>query len=197
MAASKWYPGRRVGWRKLSASYRGRLERQGVSRSAWESGADLRSARGKKPPTPSYAAPAEPTHRYVGGYGTDADRRALALWRATLAPGWLPSPLWMSDDTAAALSRLRAGPQQWRRIDLYPHDGDPWELVVQFRRGYAQTIEIPNESASEVLMLLSQSQAGIAREGHRDEYQNLGIRDAEAWNRWIEDGRNFDVHGTT
>ena len=119
-------PGRRTGWSKLSKPYRARLERQGITRSYWESGGDLRVARGHKPKRPSTAAPFEATMRMVSGAGTEADQQRLAQFRG---PAWLPESL--SYDVRAALSQLRGNPSTWAAVRFVPApDGEPWGMVV-------------------------------------------------------------------
>lgn len=173
--------GRRHGWSKLSAAYRKRLTGAGIDRAAWESGADLRTARGKRPEPPSYAAPTEAVERYTHGRGTNADEAALRAWReAGGSPGWLPGEWWLSTDVAGALSQLRP-PSTWEHVDFYPASGEPWRMVVHYGHGYPDVIDIPAESAREVLGLLSNP-------------EDYDMDDPDEWERW--DSADFDVHAS-
>lgn len=177
----------RTGWSRLAPSTRARYERSGIGRTQWEQGADLREARGHRPPVPADAAPAAPTERYVHGEGTEADYAELAAWRRTEAPGWLPSPAWIADDTAAALSQLRDGPHAWSHVEFTPSTGEVWQMRVDYRRGYSEQIDIPSGSASEVLTMMSAAGQGA------DELEDLGVEDIDEWEDWIEDDYDFDV----
>jgi hypothetical protein len=172
---------RRTGWSRLSKTYRARLERNGVSRKAWEGGADLRSARGKGPRSPSHAAPAAITREAVRGDATfQAVRDELGTWR-NQGPAWLPSRSWMGNDAAAALSQLTKGPSQWEHVTFTPRSGGPWLMTVEYLRGYPQTIEVPGGSgAQEIMKMLA----------HPD---SVGIADLDEWGGWIGDDRDFDV----
>lgn len=188
---------KRTGWSKLSIPYRRRLERQGISRAAWERGANLTRARGHAPKAPETAAPIGPTVASVLGEGTTEGNAILATWRATAAPRWLPGPMFMANDVAAELSQLRRGPDQWKHVTLIPtSDGSPWSMVVEFRRGYPQEVFIPAAAATEVLELLSQATPGLSRKTRNSSWENLGITNPKEWQRWVDEGRNFDVADT-
>lgn len=129
----------RFGWRKLSKSYRARLERQGISQRAWEDGADLRKARGKAP-KPRPTAPSPDLISRIVRTPTEKD---LAELRAMFVrPAWIPRD--MSTDVAAALSLL-PDPSRWKSVQFIPRpDGEPWTMIVQLKgRAYPITIEIP------------------------------------------------------
>lgn len=188
MPASKRNPGRRVGFSRLSANYRRRIERT-VGRSAWEAGVDLRAARGKKPAPPVGAAPPEITQRVIEGRGTEADIRELGVWQATGRPRWIPAA--MRDDVAAALSQL-PNPSKWSEVTfLAAPDGAPWTMIVTPKRGYAISIEIPGggavgTGARDVLDLLTDPRTAGA--------------DMRYWNSWIAsriENEFFEVMGTT
>ena len=141
MPRSKRNPGRRVGFSKLSASYRRRIERT-VGREAWESGVDLRAARGKKPKPPPTAAPVEVTRRVVAGEGTPEDIRTLGAFQR---PGWIPRS--MREDVAASLSFL-PNPSRWKNVELQARpNGEPWTMIVTPKTGYPISIEIPGGGA--------------------------------------------------
>lgn len=151
----------RKGWSKLSASYRGRLERQGITRESYTRGADLRGARGHRPSAPSQAAPREITERVIGGEGSfgedDSDFERLSDWRDS-GPGWLPrDDSVLSDASAAALSQLPP-PSQWGDVHFEARGNDePWTMSVEGKGGsYGWSVDIPGGSdARDVLHLLS------------------------------------------
>jgi hypothetical protein len=126
---------RRTGWTRLTKDYRRRLEGRGISRQDWESGADLRAARGHAPRPPRGAADYEITMRYL----TDVQSRADAVQRtlrefntAARRPGWIPGGL--SDDIVAALSQLRGTPSRWAAVRFVPAPNlEPWAMIVTFR----------------------------------------------------------------
>lgn len=152
----------RYGWRNLSQPYRTRLERQGISQRAWEDGADLRKARGKKPKPQPGAAPAELAQELAKA-PTEA---ALAAAAAFARPSWIPE--WVTSEVAAILSQL-PDPSKWAGATLEPQpDGAPWKMTVELKRGYPITIDIPGgggpgSGAKEVLDLLADIQAGRTR----------------------------------
>jgi hypothetical protein len=125
----------RSGWTRLTTDYRRRLERRGITRAAWESGADLRSARGHAPTAPRGAAGYELTMRYLTGVESrtdDAQRRLRTYNQRGRRPGWIPDGL--SDDVVAALSQLRGTPADWSGVQLVPApNGEPWAMVVSYR----------------------------------------------------------------
>ena len=161
----------RSGWSRLTPAYRGRLERRGISRGAWESGADLRVARGHTPQRPRGAAPEPVTRAAVaGGRLDDAQQRILRAFRG---PGWIPEGT--SDDVRAALSQLRGQPSSWAGVRFVPAPrGEPWAMVVTpkgaVRRpdgtsAYDQVVLIPGgggpgTAAREVLDLFTHPEAG-------------------------------------
>ena len=188
MPASKRYPGRRVGFSRLSASYRRRIERT-VGRDAWEAGADLRAARGKTPKPPPTAAPTKIVERVVGGGGTPEDFRELGTWTR---PGWIPKT--MREDVAAALSQLPP-PSRWSHVSFHATaDGAPWRMVVEMK-GRADPVEIERPGggavgtgARDVLELLSDPK--------------LAGGDMRYWRSWVGDDSGqyddlFDVVGST
>ena len=188
MPASKRFPGRRVGYRSLSKSYRERIDRT-VGRKAWEAGADLRKARGHVPEPPKTAAPTDVVERVVSGAGTPTDFRELGLWNR---PGWIPAT--MRDDVAGALSQL-PNPSRWSHVSFYAApDGAPWRMVVEMKgNAYPVEIEIPGggalgTGARDVLELLTDPK--------------LFGADMRFWRNWIGDlsgydaADRFDVVGT-
>lgn len=200
MATPKRGPkGRRVGWSKLSADYRARLERNGVSRREWEAGVDLRATRGHAPAAPRGAAPREVTEAVVGGRATRDDLVALREWSdKALAPSWTRG---LDADVAAALSQIPWPPSKWRDVILTPAaDGDPWTMrvvpkgrpengVVTDRKGddhattaYDVVIEIPGggEAGSGARQVMDLLTFGPGQDGS-DEWESV----------------NFDLTGTT
>lgn len=189
MPRSKRDPSRRVGWSRLKAPYRRRLEAKGISRSAWENGVDLRAARGHTPAPPRGAAPKEIVERVVSGEGEPADLRDLGRWNETMRPRWIPAG--MTDDVAAALSQLPP-PKMWSDVVFYPASGgEPWRMVVNMKgNAYPVEILIPGggavgTGAREVLDLLTDPK--------------LSGADMRYWKTWttsrVEDP--FDVMGST
>lgn len=191
MARSKRDASRRVGWNKLSAAMRKRYIGAGVSRQAWESGTDLRAARGHTPARPEGSAPLAPVLDFIAGKGTDTDARKLATWRRDFAPPWLPDRAWMADDTAGALSMLKA-PNTWAAVDFTPRVDEPWTMTVTYRRGYAAEILIPVGSHKEILQMLTDIQRG-----GRAAAKALGVRHPSKWGHYIDDEIDFHVFGTT
>jgi hypothetical protein len=132
-------------WSSLSPTYRQRLERAGVTRQAWLSGADLRSARGREPSPPPGAAPRDVTERVIAGEGSRGDIERLRDW----SQGSEYSS--MSPDTAAALSQIPFPVEQWSDVALTPRaDGEAWTMTVTPRgNGYPVTVDIPGGGGAE------------------------------------------------
>jgi hypothetical protein len=126
---------RRRGWSKLTKDYRDRLNRKGVTREAWEQGADLRYPRGHAPKPPRGAADYQITMRYLTDVQSrdDAVQRTLREFNTTARrPGWIPGGL--SDDIVAALSQLRGTPSRWAAVRFVPAPNlEPWAMIVTFR----------------------------------------------------------------
>jgi hypothetical protein len=164
---------------KLSASYRARLTRAGITREQWLAGANLQTARGHKYKPPG-AAPSDATDRLVSGAATQADVAAIDAWHR---PAWLPqSQFDMSDDVAAALSQL-GNPRGWGHIAFTPAaEGRPWTMTVTPTRymdgdtvlthAYDRTVQIPGGGGS----------------------GTTGAREVLDW--LVEEDRDFDVMGT-
>lgn len=152
---------KRSGWSKLSPEYRKRLERSGVNRKTWESGADLRTARGHKEANglkPVTNRQKELTQRAVN---TDLTPRELKeLERVITRPAWIPKDV--RTEVAAALAQL-PDPKTWKDVQITPRDdGKAWTMVVFRKRGkYPLVIEIPGgggavgEAPREVIDLLT------------------------------------------
>ena len=175
MARSKRDPGRRVGWSKLKKATRDRYLGAGVSREQWESGVDLRTARGHVPKAPSTAAPSEATLAAIQGQATEATDRALIAWQEGTAPSWIPKE--MRFDVAAALSQL-PNPSRWKEVAFIPRaGGEPWTMIVTPKNGYPISIEIPGggavgSGARDVLDLLTDPKSSGA--------------DMRFWKSWSE-----------
>lgn len=154
----------RFGWRKLSQPYRTRLERQGITQRAWEDGADLRKARGKKPKPPPGAIPVELAEELA----TAPSEAALAAAARFTRPPWIPE--WVTNDVAAILSQL-PDPSKWVDVIFSPQpDGAPWQMTVELKRGYPITIDIPGgggpgSGAKEILDLVADINSGAAGGG--------------------------------
>jgi hypothetical protein len=150
------------------------LQRQGITAASHRS-ADLRAARGKSPSPPARAAPREATSLGVENRATTESRSALADWRDTGRPGWIPeSRAALSDDAAAALSQLPS-PDRWGDVHVTAKGGDePWTMTVDVKGGYPVTVEIPGGAdARDVLALL-------ADPGFFD------MDDYDAWEAWAD-----------
>jgi hypothetical protein len=140
---------------KLSASYRARLTRAGITREQWLAGANVQSARGHTYRAPN-AAPKEATTRLVRGEATEADVAAIKAWRKT-SP--LPTGAFgLNDDVAAAVSQL-GPPSGWGHVEFTPRSGgQSWTMTVTPKRymdgdtvlthEYDRTVEIPGGGGS-------------------------------------------------
>ena len=92
----------------------------------------------------------------------------------------------MSDATAAALSQLRH-PRYWSRVDLtVAPAGQSWTMTVTYvGNAHPQEILIPPDLYREVLYLLALVQKVTGY-----------VADDAAWDKFVERGRDYDVHGT-
>jgi hypothetical protein len=81
------------------------------------------------------------------GTDTDVDQRAIATWRRTTSPAWLPrSRAQLGDDTAAALSAFRP-PARWRAVDIRPTVDGHFTMTVHYRQGYPTTVLLSDRDA--------------------------------------------------
>lgn len=157
----------RKNWETLSAPYRQRLERAGITQRGYEQGIDLRAARGHRPP-PLVGSPEDLKlyNAVISGQGTEDDFKVL---RTTFTrPSWLPASTPV--DVAAAFSQLPP-PSNWKSVQVFPRsDGQPWEVTVERKRGYAVTVEIPGggyegSGAKEFLNVLADIRDGRIKTG--------------------------------
>jgi len=127
-------------------------------RAYYERGGDLRRGRGHMP-TPRGAAPLEATERSSVGMGTTADAKALAQWRRTSAPAWIPrSRAAMGDDIAASLSRIGIPPKRWKSVVIESNRDGTYTMIVTPRVGYPRTTILADADAvSEVGRLVNAS----------------------------------------
>jgi len=138
----------RFGWEDKSEAYRRRLERNGISRSDWEQGADLRAARGHKPEPKVSRTREKALERIINRNSTDLDRDYKTLQRGFRWPRWVPKELpdngAVTYDVAVALSQLPP-PSRWKSVDFVPRpDGQAWTMtVVPKGRAYPVVIDIP------------------------------------------------------
>lgn len=163
-------------WSDLSASYRSRL--LGAGRSGklagqplteseiiayYEAGGDLRSARSHVPARPSTAAPLGATRAVVADEATAGDLSSLRRWMASgRGPAWLPrSEHIMAPDTAAILSQIPWGPENWKSITVDRIAGGEYEIIVTPKRGYPVRVVLPDgESVGELARWLRTPGAG-------------------------------------
>ena len=147
-------------WDTLTAAYRRRLERAGITRDQYTAGADLRKARGHafRTPTPS-GFPNDSQQRVINGQSTADDRRRVAAWRQSASyPSWLPrDPADLDDQTAVILSTIRPYPNAvdragrragWRDVQFtYLPDGTVTMRVTPLR-GYPFEVTLPDSDAA-------------------------------------------------
>ena len=152
---------KRSGWSNLSPSYRKRLERSGVTRKSWESGADLRKARGHAAQSGLKQTTKKQAALTKRGVETDLTPRELKeLQKITTRPKWIHKEI--RTEVAASLSVL-PDPKTWESVELIPRtDGQAWTMQVFRKRGkYPLEIEIPGgggavgEAPREVIDLLT------------------------------------------
>ncbi len=138
---------RRTGWSKLTADYRRRLERTGITRRQWERGADLRSSRGHRPPPTLRPNVAD---AYAASIARNATEDQVSVLRSAVVPWWVPKGL--AYDVRVAFAQFRQPPSQWRpgpngepKVTLLPRaNGDPWTVTVWYARSpYPHSFEIP------------------------------------------------------
>jgi len=155
----------RTGWDDRTEAYRRRLERQGISRSAWEQGADLRAARGHKPPPKLQPGKEAALERVIKAGSTDINKDYRALQRGFRWPAWIPKDNPETGPTdiavAVALSKL-PNPSKWQSVDFVPRpDGQFWTMTVQLKgNAYPVVIDIPggggpNTGAKQVLEIVT------------------------------------------
>lgn len=191
---------RRTGWGDLSEAYKARLTRSAASgnltgtpattkarstaRTYWESGGDLRQARGHAiSRLPATAR--EAVQRSVAGESTTADSRTLRQWRET-APSWIPeSRGFMADDAAAALASLPP-PDRWGPVHFQPHADGTWTMVVEGKgNAYDSSTELPDRASAQAVMSL------LSGVGPDEEWDGW-----DEWDDWDNEEYDFDVADT-
>ena len=154
-------------WNALTPAYRKRLQGAGITREQYESGADLRKARGKgfKAPTPS-GFPEDSRQRVIDGQSNAEDRRNVKAWRQSRSyPSWLPrDPADLDDQTAVILSTIRPYPNAtdragrragWRNVEFTHNADGTVTMTVTPIRGYPFTVTLPdNDAAAQVQSIL-------------------------------------------
>lgn len=129
----------RFGYRKLSKTYRARLERNGVDQAAWEMGADLKVARGHRYTTPLGSQLERTRQKVVRG---DAMPDDIAALERVPRPSWLPPGNYLPE-VIATMGQLPP-PSNWKSITFDARsDGEPWTMTVERKRGRPVTLEIP------------------------------------------------------
>lgn len=160
-------PRSRRDWNALSDAYRKRLVGAGVTREQYESGADLRKARGHgfKAPTPS-GFPDESRKRVIDGASTVEDRRNMAAYRKSRSfPSWIPDdPAVLDDQVAAILSTIRPAPNAtdargrragWRDVQFMFNTDGTVTMTVTPIRGYPFDVQLPDrDAAAQVMSIL-------------------------------------------
>ena len=152
---------KRSGWSNLTPAYRKRLERSGVTRKVWESGADLRKARGHA--KDSGTVPITNKQKELTFKAVNADltpRQLKELERIITRPKWIGTEV--RTEVAAALAQL-PDPKTWKGVEIIPrNDGKAWTMrVLKKRSKYPIEIEIPGgggavgEAPREVIDLIT------------------------------------------
>ena len=129
-------------WSELSAAYRKRLERQGITARSHRT-ADLSRARGHVSTRPVGAIDKATIERVLTGEGTVGEVVGTDLLDRFNWPDWVPHVVRNQGDgfdyavevpVAAALSQL-PDPRTWDHVAFSPRVGDePWEMVVYVKR---------------------------------------------------------------
>lgn len=133
---------RRKKWSELSAAYKKRLERQGITARTHQR-ADLNRARGHYSTRAVGAIDQATINRVLSGEGTVGEVVGEDLLTRFTWPDWVPHVVRNQGDgfdyavevpTAAALSQL-PDPRTWDHVAFSPRVGDdPWEMVVWIKR---------------------------------------------------------------
>jgi hypothetical protein len=109
--------------------------------------------------------------RAVVGRADSRDVQALRQWRESdKRPRWIPGDrALMSDDTAAALSRIGAGPKSWKTVSIERlPDRSGFIMTVVTRRGTVYVTSLPDAaSVSEVASLLRGNAGDFAAPGEK------------------------------
>ena len=179
-------------WNSLTPSYKKRLERSGLTKSKYESGADLRAARG---------------HALRGSQTLDKEQKALLdrairadatpqeinrLEKVLLRPSWLPNSVKVRPEVLGALSKL-PNPKNWKHVYIVPAESGPWTMTVYTKRGlYPNTIEIPGgggaqgeapreviDAIKEISEVLEIEYQDKAKPSSSDEFWNVMETDAK------------------
>lgn len=149
-------------WNNLTPAYRNRLERGGLSKSSYESGADLRKARGHAPKGFQTLNRDELAllNKAVRADATPQEIKKLEQFLTR--PSWIPKSSEVRPEVYGALGKL-PHPRTWKHVYIVPTARGPWEMTVYTKRGrYPNTIEIPGgggavgEAPREVIDLVKQ-----------------------------------------
>ena len=142
----------------LSEPYKKRLLGAGITRAQYESGADLRKARGHGFKSPANAAPESLRESATKGISTQKNRRDLERWRKNTAPAWIPKDVAEMDNaTAAILSTISPGPNRWHSVEMvYQSDGTVDMIVTPKGNGYPFKVTLPDsDSAAQAAGMIS------------------------------------------
>ena len=130
-------------WNSLTPAYKKRLERSGLNKSKYESGADLRAARGHAPRGSQILDKEQKAllDRAIRAEATPQEINRLE--KILLRPSWLPNSVKVRPEVLGALSKL-PNPKNWKHVYIVPAESGPWTMTVYTKRGlYPNTIEIP------------------------------------------------------
>lgn len=114
---------RRKGWNELSDAYRRRLERSGVSKTDYESGTSLKSARGHKTPTGIGEKTYQSLRRLASGLPWEGQKPKEVIDEALQrgeSPDWIKERLSQKRKDIAAYKKgdRTKGRENWERRRL-------------------------------------------------------------------------------
>jgi hypothetical protein len=135
----------RRGWDALSAEYRARLERGGITRESYGAGESLRTARGHSPAYPAPTERAEIAGRLASGDITAADQRRINAWQQSRAyPAWAEKTLPNQPNVALTIIASGAGhPNTWEQIEVtVPRRGETGPIVYTITKDDGSVIDV-------------------------------------------------------
>ena len=116
-------------WNSLTPAYKKRLERSGLNKSKYESGADLRAARGHAPRGSQILDKEQKAllDRAIRAEATPQEINRLE--KILLRPSWLPNSVKVRPEVLGALSKL-PNPKNWKHVYIVPAESGPWTMTV-------------------------------------------------------------------
>jgi len=153
---------------ELSPQYRRRLLGAGVTKAQYESGADLRKARGHGFEGPKVGVDETIQNRIADGNATAKDRQAFGKARRSRSfPSWIPDdPADVDDQTAALLATIYPPPDKldkrgrrsgWKSVTFTYLESGEVRMTVKPIHGYPFDVMLPDrDSASQVLSVISE-----------------------------------------